>query len=229
MGATMFASVAIYSLAWGWEFALGFVVCLWIHELGHVFIAWRQGIPVTAPVFVPGLGAYVTTGRLRSEPSLWAHGLVSLGGPVAGVLSGFACQALFVATRNPILEALAFTAFGLNLLNLLPFIVFDGARISRAIPPRIWTAGMLALGATYATGLIHERWGVLWIALTALISLRRIWAGLTRADEPQGPGAPTTKQGLIMGLAYFTLSGLLCWLFGHSHFALHSGPLGSGQ
>ncbi|HYM55812.1 MAG TPA: hypothetical protein VES97_10645, partial [Solirubrobacteraceae bacterium] len=33
---TALVSVAAYSLFWGWTFALGFVVLLFVHEMGHV-------------------------------------------------------------------------------------------------------------------------------------------------------------------------------------------------
>src|SRR5687768_2665646 len=37
--ATMLVSVGAYALLWGWKFAVGFVVLLLIHELGHVLEA----------------------------------------------------------------------------------------------------------------------------------------------------------------------------------------------
>ncbi len=43
---------------WGWTFALGFVVLLFIHEMGHVIQLRREGIKASAPMFIPFLGAH---------------------------------------------------------------------------------------------------------------------------------------------------------------------------
>src|SRR4051794_9907967 len=60
---TMLLSIALYSIAFGWKFAVGFVVCIFIHEMGHVFVAWRQGLPISAPVFIPFMGAVIFNKR----------------------------------------------------------------------------------------------------------------------------------------------------------------------
>src|SRR5947208_9672913 len=61
---TALVSVAAYSLFWGWPFALGFVVLLFVHEIGHVIQLRREGIKATAPMFVPFLGAFITAKSL---------------------------------------------------------------------------------------------------------------------------------------------------------------------
>src|SRR5579862_6027462 len=60
---SMLVSVWAYALIFGWKFALGFVLCIFVHEMGHVFMAWRQGVPVTAPIFIPGFGALILQKR----------------------------------------------------------------------------------------------------------------------------------------------------------------------
>jgi hypothetical protein len=64
---SMFVSVWFYSLLFGWEFAFGFVICIFIHELGHVFAAWRMGMPVSAPIFIPGMGALILSKRMTDN------------------------------------------------------------------------------------------------------------------------------------------------------------------
>ncbi len=66
---TALVSVAAYSLFWGWEFAAGFVVLLFVHEMGHVIQLRREGIKASAPMFVPFLGAVISAqvaGRERA-------------------------------------------------------------------------------------------------------------------------------------------------------------------
>ena len=56
---TMLVSIAAYAWIWGWRFAVGFVLLILVHELGHVFELRRQGVPASAPLFIPFLGAVV--------------------------------------------------------------------------------------------------------------------------------------------------------------------------
>src|SRR5207253_8577684 len=91
-GITMLVSIGYYSLLFGWPFAAGFVLCILVHELGHVFVAWRMGVPVSAPLFIPGMGALIL--QKRWARSAWDEALIGIGGPVAGTAAGLACWAL---------------------------------------------------------------------------------------------------------------------------------------
>src|SRR5215218_2823548 len=53
--ATMLVSVAAYSLIWGWKFAVGFVVLLFVHESGHYIQLRREGIRPGRMLFIPFL------------------------------------------------------------------------------------------------------------------------------------------------------------------------------
>ncbi len=63
---TALVSVVLYSLFWGWAFAFGFVVLLFVHEMGHVIQLRREGIKASAPMFLPGFGAVV---MMRAMPA----------------------------------------------------------------------------------------------------------------------------------------------------------------
>ena len=52
---SMFVSAAVYVWIGGWWFGIGLVVLLFVHEMGHVLEAKRQGLPVTAPLFMSRL------------------------------------------------------------------------------------------------------------------------------------------------------------------------------
>src|SRR5258706_15655510 len=58
-GGTMLLSIGVYAMAWGWKYAVGFVLLIFVHECGHFIAAKRLGLSVGAPVFVPFMGAYV--------------------------------------------------------------------------------------------------------------------------------------------------------------------------
>ena len=55
----MLVSIAAYSLFFGWTFPACFVLLIFVHEMGHVIELRRQGVPATAPLFIPSLGAFV--------------------------------------------------------------------------------------------------------------------------------------------------------------------------
>ena len=128
------ASLGIYWAAWGWQFALGVIVSIYIHELGHVFAMRMHGIPSSAPMFVPGLGAYVRMHRLPKNEI--EHARIGLAGPLAGLAAAVACTAIFFATEHALFAALAkFGAF-INLINLVPVWHLDGARAFGAFAKR---------------------------------------------------------------------------------------------
>ena len=64
---SMIVSIGAYALLWGWQFAVGFVFLILVHELGHVLEAKRQGLPVSAPMFIPFLGALIRRNRRGSS------------------------------------------------------------------------------------------------------------------------------------------------------------------
>src|SRR5271154_484018 len=137
---TALVSVAAYSLFFGWTFAIGFVVLLFIHEMGHVIQLRREGLQASAPMFVPFLGAVVIAKSLGENAI--AEARVGLAGPVLGTLGAAACLALGEATNSDMLRALAYVGFLLNLINLVPVVPFDGGRAMAAMAPWLWFLGL---------------------------------------------------------------------------------------
>ena len=143
--ASMLVSVGAYALLWGWQFAVGFVLLLFVHEMGHVLEARRQGIPVSAPMFIPFLGALITMKQMPDDA--WREARVALAGPIVGSLGAAAVWAAAEATDSDLLLALAFTGFLLNLFNLLPIVPLDGGRAVAALHPAFWFVGLVGLAA----------------------------------------------------------------------------------
>jgi Zn-dependent protease len=141
--ATMLVSIAAYSLIWGWAFALGFVLLLLVHEMGHVLQLRREGIKASAPMFIPFLGAVIATKSLGRNAL--AEARVGLAGPVLGSLGAAALIPIASATGSDLYTALAFTGFFLNLFNLLPVVPLDGGRAMAALSPWMWLIGFAAL------------------------------------------------------------------------------------
>jgi Zn-dependent protease len=146
---SMLVSVGAYALIWGWQFAVGFVLLLLVHEMGHVIQLRREGVPASAPMFIPFLGAVVGMKRLPDDAG--AEARVGLAGPVLGSIGCLVPLALYFATGNHLFQALAFTGFLLNLFNLAPVLPLDGGRAMAALSPWMWFVGFaLLVGAAIA-------------------------------------------------------------------------------
>lgn len=143
---SLFVSVAAYALLGGWQWGVGIVALILVHELGHVVEARRQGLQVSAPMFVPFLGAYVTIKHAGLTP--WRSALVALAGPFAGGIGAVACWVVGSSQDSQLLMTLAYTGFFLNLFNLIPIGFLDGGAVARAV------------GEAWRTPVIHFEGGV---------------------------------------------------------------------
>jgi Zn-dependent protease len=126
---SIFIALGGYALLWGWQFGVGIVALLLVHELGHFFEARRQGLHPALPVFIPFLGAYVSFKNENLSP--WRHAWIALAGPFTGSLGAAAFWAAGEATNSLVLKALGYTGFLLNLFNLLPIGFLDGGHVFR--------------------------------------------------------------------------------------------------
>jgi Zn-dependent protease len=143
--ATMLVSIGAYALLWPWQFAVGLVLLLFVHELGHVIEARRQGLPASAPMFIPFLGALITLKQMPEDA--WKEARVALAGPIVGSIGAAVCLAAGVALDSDLLRALAFFGFLINLFNLLPVYPLDGGRAVEALHPVVWVIGLAGLVA----------------------------------------------------------------------------------
>ena len=146
--ASMLVSIGAYALIWGWKFAVGFVLLLLVHEMGHVLQLRREGIKASAPMFIPFLGAVVAMKELPKDAA--AEARVGLAGPVLGTVACLLPWALYGVTGDELFKALAFVGFFLNLFNLLPVLPLDGGRAMAALTPWMWFVGYgLLVGITF--------------------------------------------------------------------------------
>ncbi len=143
---SIFIAVAAYALIFGWKFAVGFVLLIFVHELGHYIEAKREGLSPRLPVFIPFLGAYVQ--YTRGHP--WQTVRVAIAGPILGGAAAAVCLGIAESNGSRLMYALAYSGFFLNLFNLLPFGIFDGGAVWRSAKfLRLGGGGRLAL-ASYA-------------------------------------------------------------------------------
>jgi Zn-dependent protease len=125
---TVLSMLAFFGVYWsmhGWVWALGLVLCIYVHEMGHVAMLARYGVPATAPMFIPGLGAFITMKQRLTDVRQEAR--VGLAGPVWGLGAGLVAFALAEGMQSRAIAAVAATAGVLNLFNLIPIWQLDGA------------------------------------------------------------------------------------------------------
>lgn len=127
---SMFLSFGLYWTLWGWKFAAGIVLSIYVHEMGHVAMLARLGVRASAPMFIPGIGAIV---RLREAlPTAREDARVGLAGPIWGLGAALAAWLGAMALHSPLLTAVAQVGAWINLFNLTPVWQLDGARGWRA-------------------------------------------------------------------------------------------------
>jgi Zn-dependent protease len=125
----LFVAVGGYALLFGWQFGVGLVLLILVHELGHYIEAKRLGLSPQLPMFIPFLGAYVAF--KNTDP--WRHARVALAGPLLGGVGAGATLLWAEAVDSNVLRALAYTGFLLNLINMIPIGILDGGAIWRSI------------------------------------------------------------------------------------------------
>ena len=197
--ATMLLSIGAYALEWGWAFAAGFVLLIFVHEMGHAVALRREGIPAGAPVFIPFVGAFVAMHGQPRDAGVEAR--VAMAGPLIGSLAAWTVLGAGLAWPHPLLVALGHAAVLLNLFNLIPVPPLDGGRIAGAFTRTYWVvgyaAGFVALALTRSPVLLI-------VLIVGLVTLVRRWR-----DPVPGYDALPRRQRATIALAYAALVGAL--------------------
>jgi Zn-dependent protease len=215
---TAFVSVAAYSLFFGWWFAVGFVVLLFVHEMGHVIALRREGIKASAPMFIPFMGALITAKSL-GENAL-AEARVGLAGPILGTVGSGVCLAIGEAANSDFFRALAYIGFFLNLFNLLPVVPLDGGRAMAAMAPWMW---FLGFGGLVALEFLAPNPILLIICVFAGFELYRRWqARKSGSIEQAAYYRVSPRNRVLVGVVYLGLIGLLVLGMDATHI-LHTG------
>lgn len=201
--ATMLVSIAAYAVIYGWRYAAGFVGLIFVHEMGHYIAARQRGLDVGLPTFIPFVGAWI---ELKQRPhDVDTEAYVGLAGPLVGSIGALACYYLGRHFTSPLLLALAYSGFFLNLFNLIPLSPFDGGRVTAAISPRLWLLGVPMLGMLFY---YHPSPLLLVMALLAFPSVMKALRGI-REPEEQAYYAIPAETRLGYAAAYLGLAAFL--------------------
>jgi Zn-dependent protease len=196
----MLLSVFAYAWLFGWRYAVGFVLLIFVHEMGHYIAARQRGLDVGAPTFIPFVGAWI---QLKDMPhNAETEAYIGIAGPVAGTLGALVC---YYAGRNfdsTLLLALSYSGFFLNLFNLIPLAPFDGGRVTQVISPKLWLVGVPILIA-----LFFYRPSPLLI-LVAILAAPQVWKVIrgTETEAERAYHIASAETKMTYGLLYLGLT-----------------------
>ncbi|SRR5258706_15224985 len=214
---TMLLSVFAYALFFGWRYAVGFVALIFVHEMGHYVAARRRNLDVGAPTFIPFVGAWIQLKQLPHNAEMEAY--IGIAGPLAGTAGALVC---YFAARNfdsPLLLALSYSGFFLNLFNLIPLAPFDGGRVTAVISPKLWLVGVPIL-----IGLFFYRPSplLILIAILAAPHVMKVIRG-TETEEERAYYIASMETRMTYGLLYLGLAAFLAVMTNDLHEELPRG------
>jgi Zn-dependent protease len=201
---TMFISIAAYTLAFGWPFAVGLVLLLFVHEMGHVIQLRREGVEASAPIFIPFLGAMIAAKSLGKDAV--AEARVGLAGPILGSIGTLIPLAVYLATGSDLWRAIAYVGFFINLINLLPVLPLDGGRAMAVLGPKVWIAGILI--AVAATVFFLGPFMLIFVLLLGGPELYHRFKN-RHSEESRTFYAVPTRTKVAVGAIYLALAALL--------------------
>lgn len=185
---TMLAFLGVYWTMFGWQFAVGIVASIYVHEMGHVYALNRLGIRASAPMFVPGFGAYVRLEQYPASPVEEAR--VGLAGPLWGLSTAVVCFGVYQLTGSAVWAAVAHVGAWINMFNLVPVWQLDGSRGFVALS-RVQRGGISALAVVLGVASFEP---MLWIV--GAVGAWRTWT--TPAGTP-GHGRTAIEFAGLLG------------------------------
>jgi Zn-dependent protease len=188
---SMLAALGVYWSIWGWKFALGVVLSIYVHEMGHVAAMRRFGLQATAPMFIPGFGALI---RMQQHPATTQEeARIGLAGPIWGLGAAAVCFVVYVTTQQPFWAALTHTGALINLFNLMPIWGLDGDRGFKSLNRNErWLATAAVAIMLLATG----------EGLLVMIGILAAVQAFREAPNPEGDRSALIQfAGLIVALA----------------------------
>jgi len=140
---SVLVSLLAYGIAFGWRFGALLLLILAVHETGHSLAIRARGLPASAPIFIPFLGALI---NLRRRPRDAAEeAFIAAAGPLFGLAASYAVLAAGIAWHAPVLAVAASFGMLIHIFNLLPVTPLDGGRTVAFLRWKAWIPGFIAL------------------------------------------------------------------------------------
>lgn len=138
---SMFLMIAVETHRYGLPIAIGFVLLILVHEMGHYLVAKKCGLNVSTPIFIPFLGAFISMKEMPKNVEVEVK--VSFGGPILGSIGALACLGIYFITGSKPMLFLTYVGLMINLFNLIPINPLDGGRIVSGLSPKVWIFGIV--------------------------------------------------------------------------------------
>lgn len=208
-GGSMAITIVIDAMRWGWAYATGFVLLIFVHEMGHVIAIRAKGLKAGAPVFIPFVGAMIALKEMPHDAKSEAE--IGIAGPVLGTVGALLCLEIGKWTGSMLFVRLAYVGFMINLFNLLPVLPLDGGRVMAAISPKVWMVGLALTGVMF-----------LWthnpiFLILVILSIGRMWHGIKSKPEEQEYYNVPRATRVQMTVAYFGLAAYLAVMMMQLH------------
>lgn len=203
-GGTMLLSVFAYAFVYGWRYAVGFVLLIFVHEMGHFVAARQRGLDVGTPTFIPFVGAWIALKDQPHDAEMEAY--VGIAGPLAGTAGALACYFFARNYQSDLLLALAYAGFFINLFNLIPVSPFDGGRVTAVLSPRVWLAGVPILVAVF---LWRPSPILILVGLLAAPQVMKAWNYDSSAPENRAYYGVSLEHKIGYGALYVALTAYL--------------------
>jgi Zn-dependent protease len=153
----------------------------------------RYGFPASAPMFIPGLGAFIQLRGIKLPPI--PDSRIGLAGPIYGVGAAAAALAMYYLTGVKVWGVIAHFGAWVNLFNLIPVWQLDGSRGLRSF-------------TRYQRVAVAVTAGTLWmLTSTPMLALVTIGCGyrlFTRDWQQEGD-----REGLIRFLGLLAALSLV--------------------
>lgn len=133
-----FLTILVLGAVFNFYYAVGYLLILMIHELGHYVAAKFLKVKVAFGGVTP-FGAYIVHGDIESCRE---NAIIAIGGPLFGSVLGLIYYIVYYFTGNATFFMLSFTSIVVNLMNLIPVKPLDGGHIAEAISPVISYIGL---------------------------------------------------------------------------------------
>lgn len=212
-GLSMMLMIITYTYLYGWKYAIGIVLLLFIHEMGHMTASRRLGIETSMPMFIPFIGAII---QMKEAPKdAKTESIVGIAGPVYGALGAFVCLFVGEIFDSSLLLALAYFGFLLTTFNLIPAHPLDGGRIVTAISLKLWLIGIPVM--VFFSLYFFNPIGI----LISILAIKKAWEVWKDRENPYYD----TDQGFRfkMGFSYFFLFALSAYYTYNLHDMLNKG------
>lgn len=124
-------TILILGFAINFNYAVGYLFILIIHELGHYVVAKFLKLNVVFGGFTP-FGAYIVH---EDAKNCKENATIAMAGPLFGGILGLIYYIVYYVTGDYTFLALSTNSIILNLANLIPLSPLDGGHIAEAISP----------------------------------------------------------------------------------------------